>query len=85
MKISEGGGVLHAGPRGREDVCGELGIFGEGGGVKYFFSGPKCPPNPVLGGGGGKPLFAPWILVVSVISVVLISADIALGPLLVAA
>ena len=28
--------------RGREGVCGE---FGEGGGAKYFFSGPKFPPR----------------------------------------
>ena len=32
------------GLRGREGVCGELGIWG-GGGAKYFFSGPKCPPR----------------------------------------
>ena len=30
------------GPKGREGVCGEL---GGGGGAKYFFSGPKCPPS----------------------------------------
>ena len=29
------------GPRGREGVCGEL----VGGGAKYFFFGPKCPPS----------------------------------------
>ena len=33
------------GPRGREGVCGELGNFLGGGGAKYFFSGPKCPPG----------------------------------------
>ena len=31
------GSPRHAGPRGREGVCGELGIWGGGG--KYFFSG----------------------------------------------
>ena len=32
-------------PRGREGVCGELGIFGGGGGKYFCFSGPKCPPR----------------------------------------
>ena len=32
------------GPRDREGVCSELGNFG-GGGAKFFFSGPKCPPR----------------------------------------
>ena len=32
------------GAEGPEGVCGELGNFG-GGGAKYFFSGPKCPPS----------------------------------------
>ena len=33
------------GGRGREGVCGES---GGGGGVKYFFSGPKFPPSNFL-------------------------------------
>ena len=43
---TEGGGLQEGkGPRGQEGGCGrELGIFG-GGGAKYFFSGPKCPPS----------------------------------------
>ena len=41
-----GGGSGWEGPRGREGVCtGELGGDFWGGGVKYFFSGPKCPPR----------------------------------------
>ena len=45
LKIPErGGGSREEGPRGREGVCGELGIWG-GGGAKYFFFGPKCPPR----------------------------------------
>ena len=44
LKILEGGGVSRReGPSGREGVCRELGIGG--GGAKYFFSGPKCPPS----------------------------------------
>ena len=41
-----GGGFLQEGEglRGREGVCGELGNLG-GGGAKYFFSGPECPPR----------------------------------------
>ena len=42
-----GGGGLQEWPRGREGVCGKLGILG-GGGAKYFFSGPKCPPSKSL-------------------------------------
>ena len=35
-------GVSREGGRGgREGVCGEFG----GGGAKFFFSGPKCPPT----------------------------------------
>ena len=37
LPVGGGGGA-----RGREGVCGE---FGGGGGAKYFFSGPKCPPS----------------------------------------
>ena len=46
LKIPEGGGSPGGaeGSRGREGVCGQLGIWG-GGGAKYFFSGPKCPPS----------------------------------------
>ena len=47
LKIT-GEGVLQEGegPRGWEVVCGELGNFRRGGGgAKYFFSGPKCPPS----------------------------------------
>ena len=47
-KIRGGGGsslwVGAGGERGREGVCWELG----GGGAKYFFSGPKCPPSSLL-------------------------------------
>ena len=41
LKSQEGGGVLSEGkgPRGREGVCGKLGIFG--GGAKYFFFGAE--------------------------------------------
>ena len=39
----EGGPPGREGPKGREGVCSELGNFG--GGAKYFFSGPKCPPR----------------------------------------
>ena len=38
MKIPQGGGVSE-GPRGREGVCGELGILGGGGGLNIFFRG----------------------------------------------
>ena len=45
VKIPEGGGSPE-GRRGREGVCGELGIWGGGGGgLNFFFSGPKCPPS----------------------------------------
>ena len=44
LKIPEGGGGLQLGRRAREGVCGELGIWG-GGGLNFFFSGPKCPPR----------------------------------------
>ena len=41
----EVGGVVsqkgRGGAGGREGVCGDFG----GGGAKYFFSGPKCPPS----------------------------------------
>ena len=41
MKIPGGGGFPGGGgPRGREGVCGELGI-----GLNIFFSGPKRPPR----------------------------------------
>ena len=33
------------GGRGREGVCRE---FGEGGGAKYFFTGPKCAINMII-------------------------------------
>ena len=39
-----GGGEGREGARGRE-VCGELGNFEGGGGLNFFFSGPKCPPR----------------------------------------
>ena len=39
------GGVPGEGPRGREGVCSELGNLGGGGGLNFFFSGPKCPPS----------------------------------------
>ena len=42
-KSQEGGRQEGEGPRGREGVCGKLG--NGGGGAKYFFSGPKCPPS----------------------------------------
>ena len=38
-------GVSKRGPRGREGVCGELEIWG--GGPKYFFPRPKCPPSSI--------------------------------------
>ena len=41
-----GGSPAQEGPRGRESVCGELGNLG--GGAKYFFSGPKCPPRQLI-------------------------------------
>ena len=40
MENLRGGGGLHAGPRGREGVCGRLGILW-GGGAKYFFFGAE--------------------------------------------
>ena len=42
---STGGGFSHekGGARGREGVCGEW-----GGGAKYFFPRPKCPPRQPL-------------------------------------
>ena len=49
LKIPRGGGGVSRRGRGREGVCGELGIFG-GGGAKYFFSGPKRPPRKILDG-----------------------------------
>ena len=47
LKIPGGGGSPEdgRGPRGREGVCSELGNFRGGGGAKYFFSVPKCPPR----------------------------------------
>ena len=46
LKIPGGGGGFPGeGPRGREGVCSELGNLFGGGGAKYFFSGPKCPPR----------------------------------------
>ena len=59
-----GGGVFSGqeGPRGREGLR-RIGEFFWGGGAKYFFSGPKCPPStetpPCIGftvfGGGLRP------------------------------
>ena len=41
LKIPGGGSLPGGvGARGREGVCRDL-----GGGGKYFFSGPKCPPS----------------------------------------
>ena len=42
LKIPGGGG-LSGGREGGEGVCKEF--WGMGGGAKYFFSGPKCPPS----------------------------------------
>ena len=38
-----GGSPGQEGPRGREGVCSKSGNLG--GGAKYFFWGPKCPPR----------------------------------------
>ena len=47
LKIPGGGGTSpgREGPRGREGVCGELGNFGEGGGLIFFFSGAEMSTN----------------------------------------
>ena len=39
-----GGGVSRRRGRGAERLSARIGDFG-GGGAKYFFSGPKCPPS----------------------------------------
>ena len=48
LKIPRGGGVSQEGVGGGEGAgrvsAGDLGNLG-GGGAKYFFSGPKCPPR----------------------------------------
>ena len=53
-------GGLQEGQRGREAVCGELGNWGGGGGLTFFLSGPKCPPNktwPVFTKGRFRPYY----------------------------
>ena len=47
-----GGLQVGEGPRGQEGVRGDWGIGGGGlnifgGGAKFFFSGPKCPPRVI--------------------------------------
>ena len=52
LEIPEGGGLHEEGPRGREGVCGKLGIFGGGGGLNIFFRGRNVHQvslrNPIL-------------------------------------
>ena len=45
LKIPGGGGVSRRRAEGPGGSLRQIGEFGEGGGAKYFFSGPKCPPR----------------------------------------
>ena len=45
-RIQEGGSFRREGPKGRSGCLRRIGEFwGGGGGVNFFFSGPKCPPS----------------------------------------
>ena len=45
LKIPEGGGISRRRGRGAGRVSAANWGFWGGGGAKYFFSGPKCPPR----------------------------------------